>query len=228
MKDINYKTVVIIIVTSILIGFAYNYYSDGMSIIPEEPVYVDDSALDDGIKDSQSDDVEIKQEDTIINEEEELVKEDTEETKDTVSKEIIQEVSEPKEKENIAETKIEKKDKVETQNISEKTNDEFGIISYQQIKDRINNDNFLIIDARSAEDYEKGHIGNAVNIFPYDDEDTYFQKIYTQPRDKKILIYCTGGSCDLSHKLAKDMKTAGFENIFIYTGGWEEWEEKSK
>lgn len=103
---------------------------------------------------------------------------------------------------------------------------EGGTITYEQIKARVDNPNFLIIDARSPEDFAKGKIGEAINIFPYEDEAQYFEKIYTLPRDKKYLIYCTGGDCDLSHHLAEDMKTAGFTNMFIYLGGWEEWVTK--
>lgn len=112
--------------------------------------------------------------------------------------------------------------------LNAKTNDELvgGSVTYEQIKARLDNPNFVIIDARSEEEYAKAHIGNAINIFPYGDESKYFEKIYTLPRDKKFIIYCTGGDCDLSHHVADDMKIAGFTNIFIYTAGWEEWSKK--
>ncbi|TNE33625.1 rhodanese-like domain-containing protein [bacterium] len=112
--------------------------------------------------------------------------------------------------------------------IASATNDELegGTVTYEQIKARIDDPNFIIIDARSEEDYAKKHIGNSINIFPHSDESKYFEKIYTLPRDKKFIIYCNGGNCDLSHQVAEDMKIAGFKNIFIYTSGWEEWETK--
>jgi len=233
MKDINFKTVIIIVITSIAIAFLYNTYNGGFDIIPKEPEFVDESILDDGISnadDSQNEETTSKEftktenMDSVSekNIESKPIK-DTAKTTNTIAE------KEKDQNEEIVEKKPEKKKVNPQAQELDKSDEEFGIISYQQIKDRINNDNFLIIDARSAEEYAKGHIGNAVNIFPYeDDEGAYFQKIYTQPRDKKILIYCTGGTCDLSHKLAKDMKTAGFENLFIYEGGWDEWEEKSK
>lgn len=101
-------------------------------------------------------------------------------------------------------------------------------VTFEQMKKIINNSNFVIIDARSADDYAKGKIGNALNIFPYDEESNYFPKILSLPRDKKIVIYCTGGNCDLSHHLAEDLMNFDFKNVFIYTGGWEEWELKNK
>ncbi len=103
---------------------------------------------------------------------------------------------------------------------------EGATITYEQMKARVDDPNFVIIDARSPEEYAEGKIGEAINIFPYEDEGTYFQKIFTLEQGKKYLIYCTGGNCDLSHKLAEDMNNSGFANTFIYTGGWEEWVSK--
>lgn len=102
---------------------------------------------------------------------------------------------------------------------------EFLEVNFKQVEERIDNDNFLLIDARNYEDYSSGHIGNAINIHPYEEEDSYFEKIFTLPRDKKFIVYCTGGNCDLSHKVIEDMINAGHQNIFIYSAGWEEWIE---
>jgi rhodanese-related sulfurtransferase len=162
MKNLNYKVILTIVLTSVVLGFAYNYSdisSKGLSYLTDKGPAISDSLLEAGLA-TKSD----------------------------------------------ANTKL-----------------EGGTITYEQIKARINNPDFIIIDARSPEDYSKGRIGEAINIFPYDDESKYFEQIYTLERGKKYLIYCTGGDCDLSHHLAEDMKTAGFENIFIYVGGWEEW-----
>ncbi len=100
-------------------------------------------------------------------------------------------------------------------------------LTYDQVLKLLDNPDFIFIDARSKENYEAGHIGNASNIFPYDDEDVYMEKIYSLPRDKKIVVYCDGGNCDLSHHLAEDLVINGYENVFIYTGGWEEWSQKN-
>ncbi len=98
-------------------------------------------------------------------------------------------------------------------------------VTYKQMLQIISNDNFFIIDARSAENYNKAHIGNAVNIFPYDEESVVVQKIFELPQNKKIVIYCDGGQCDSSHELAKMIINFGFKNVYLYAGGWEEWSE---
>lgn len=101
-------------------------------------------------------------------------------------------------------------------------------VTFEQIKSRLNNPNFLIIDARSPEDFAKGHIGEAINIFPHEDQSTYLDKIFKLNRDKTFIVYCTGGTCDLSHELAKDMLNFGHQRVFIYTGGWDEWVKLNK
>jgi len=85
---------------------------------------------------------------------------------------------------------------------------------------------FIIVDARNSEYWKKSKIGNSINIFPYEDESNVINKILDLPYDKKIIVYCDGGNCDSSHKIAEMMKNFGLENVFIYSGGWEEWTKK--
>lgn len=102
--------------------------------------------------------------------------------------------------------------------------EEIKSVNYNQIKKIVGDDNFVIIDARSPELFSENRIGDAINIFPYaDNEDEIVEKIYQLPFEKKIVVYCDGGNCDASHKLSEMIKLLGFENVYIYTGGWEEW-----
>ncbi len=100
-------------------------------------------------------------------------------------------------------------------------------VTYNQMLKILKDDSFFIIDARSSENYKKAHIGNAINIFPYDDEAVIMPKIFDLPHDKKIVIYCDGGQCDSSHELAKMILNFGYKNIYLYAGGWEEWSKKN-
>lgn len=109
-----------------------------------------------------------------------------------------------------------------------KAKEDYLNVSYEQVKMLMNDENVQLIDARPIEEYEVSRIGEAINIFPYEEENIYMEKILTElPREKKLyLIYCHGGTCDLSHMLADDMKAFDFSPIVIYTGGWEEWIKK--
>ena len=78
----------------------------------------------------------------------------------------------------------------------------------------------MIIDARDAGQFSKSHIPGAVNI--------EWRKVLEQraniPKDKMVLIYCNTGS--LSAQAGFALRVAGYENVKILQGGYEEWKAK--
>lgn len=80
--------------------------------------------------------------------------------------------------------------------------------------------NFFIVDARDAAQYEKEHIPGAVNI-------EWRQVIARRsefPKDKPILIYCNTGT--LSAQAGFALRVIGYDNLRILQGGIMEWKEK--
>lgn len=69
---------------------------------------------------------------------------------------------------------------------SEKNN---VMTSNNELKNIILENNYIILDVRTKEEYQEGHLKNAINI-PYDeiDEDTKLDK------NKSILVYCKSGN----------------------------------
>ena len=86
-------------------------------------------------------------------------------------------------------------------------------------------DTILFIDARSVEDYELGHIKGAFNI-PYD----YIEEEYWDDMPdilnqyKGFVTYCSGSDCEASLGLGRELKYNGFENVYVFWGGWRVWE----
>ena len=82
----------------------------------------------------------------------------------------------------------------------------------------------LFIDARDMEDFQNGHIKNAINI-PYDNYEEY-EEIIDELDDTAIyIIYCNGTECSLSIDLGDYLFSDKlFEKILIFEGGWPEWE----
>lgn len=104
-------------------------------------------------------------------------------------------------------------------------------ITYSQLIKYLKHPNLILIDARSSEDFARGHIGKAINIFAYEEDiNQYFKALTTIPMDesKVIIVYCDGGTCDASHKVAMDLIRLGHKNVFVYSGGWEEWSNIQK
>ena len=102
-------------------------------------------------------------------------------------------------------------------------------INYVQLMSMLDNPNVILIDARSQDMFLKGKIGNSINLYPFSDNNMdYYKRLNEIERGKIYIVYCDGGSCDLSHQVADDMLKFGFNKVFIYHGGWTEWEQKNK
>ncbi|HQR85259.1 MAG: sulfurtransferase [Burkholderiales bacterium 35-55-47] len=78
----------------------------------------------------------------------------------------------------------------------------------------------MVIDARDAAQFAKGHIPGAVNM----DWRQVLAKRSTIPKNKPVLIYCNTGS--LSAQAGFALRVAGWDNVRILQGGMEEWKAK--
>ena len=78
----------------------------------------------------------------------------------------------------------------------------------------------IVIDARDAGQFAKGHIPGAINM----DWRQVLAKRNTIPKDKPVLIYCNTGS--LSAQAGFALRVAGWDNLRILQGGMQEWQTK--
>lgn len=104
---------------------------------------------------------------------------------------------------------------------------ESATVTYEQMVKLVAKPEVMFIDARNAEEYGQGHIRDAKNIFAPDFE-KHIPEIIALPRDKRIIVYCGGGACELSHEVAANMKNLGFQHVYVYAGGWNEWTRKQE
>ena len=80
-----------------------------------------------------------------------------------------------------------------------------------------------IIDAREPADYASGHIPGAINL-PYDEVVTDPERLEKfDPQGKPIIIYCGGGTCEVSMNLGFALVNAGKKKVLVFMGGWPEW-----
>jgi histidine triad (HIT) family protein len=84
-----------------------------------------------------------------------------------------------------------------------------------------------LIDARIPEKFADGHVQGAVNV-DGNTVEANIPQILGIPKDRVIVIYCDGGHCELSHRVADVMSRFGYGPILIYTGGWAEWTAQDK
>lgn len=89
---------------------------------------------------------------------------------------------------------------------------------------------YVLVDLRSSEEYEKEHIIGAVNIPAYKDKHTSaygdVERIVSEfsklPKDKDIIVYCYSIPCMTGRKIGKMLAEHGIyvQHLGI---GWNEW-----
>ena len=84
-----------------------------------------------------------------------------------------------------------------------------------------NNDNMLILDIRSSDEFAKGHIKNAMNI-PLAELKNSLDKV-KKFSERPALIYCNSGSTSL--KAARILQAGGFNAVNHLVGGILAWKE---
>jgi len=98
-----------------------------------------------------------------------------------------------------------------------------GAVSLEEMKRLIDSGTAVVIDARSSTEYEEGHLPGAINI-PHDRLPEFIDALNSEvPLDAQVVLYCRGPECDFSDMLATEMKIMGYQNVAVFTGGWEHW-----
>lgn len=97
-------------------------------------------------------------------------------------------------------------------------------ISYEEAIKLFNEGTALFADARNEYDYKLGHIPGAVNV-PLKEFALQTSTLATIPKDKLIITYCDGEDCNSSIELAQKLSEAGFTNVRMFFGGWNEWQQ---
>jgi rhodanese-related sulfurtransferase len=81
----------------------------------------------------------------------------------------------------------------------------------------------FFLDARNPEDYHAGHIANALNL-PGDQFAAHFPQVAGMlSPETALVIYCDGIECELSHRLADQLRSSGYTNIHMLHNGWTAW-----
>lgn len=96
-------------------------------------------------------------------------------------------------------------------------------LSAPQLVDKLNHSGAVIVDIRSAERFQLGHILNAINI-PEAEMKTRFSQL-NKYKNKPIIIVCATGVD--SPKVGKILKDQGFAELYYLYGGMQEWHNQN-
>lgn len=89
----------------------------------------------------------------------------------------------------------------------------------------VENNQGVILDARPEIFHRLGHIPGAHSL-PREDFATAYEKmksLLATNKQQPIAIYCSSSSCEDSHLLANALRSLGYQNVTVFTGGWAAW-----
>jgi rhodanese-related sulfurtransferase len=89
----------------------------------------------------------------------------------------------------------------------------------------------VILDARTDEAYQEGHISGALQVNHYQ-KDKYLPDIMPMLEEAGVIVvYCNGGDCEDSILLATSLIqqfAINYDNVYVYEGGIKEWQEREQ
>ncbi len=83
----------------------------------------------------------------------------------------------------------------------------------------------LFVDARSNDDYNEGHIKGAISLPVGEFDERVGNLLDHYSPDQSIITYCSGRTCEDSHRLAQMLIDLGYENVSIMIDGFPGWKE---
>ena len=86
----------------------------------------------------------------------------------------------------------------------------------------IQDSDYILIDVRTQDEFDLGHIDSAINLDFY--SDTFKNDILSLPKNKTIVLYCRTNN--RSSKTATILKENGYRDILVIRGGITEWVKK--
>ncbi len=83
-----------------------------------------------------------------------------------------------------------------------------------------------VINTLPTDKFEQTQIAGSINV-PQRNSD-FIDRVSAAVMNNKqaeIVVYCAGKKCDSSTSGAKKLEQAGFQNVFDFEGGYEEWRQ---
>lgn len=83
-------------------------------------------------------------------------------------------------------------------------------ILYDDLKELMRNKEIYLIDVRSGQEYEEGHLDGAINIPVYNIENEIQKKV--KDKNETIILYCSSGS--RSKKAKNILEKLGYTEVY--------------
>ncbi len=94
--------------------------------------------------------------------------------------------------------------------------------AFTSLQNNTGNPDFVILDIRTAEEFESGYIEDAINLDYYNEN--FRTNLDLLDKGKTYLIYCR--SANRTGKTMPIMQELGFEEVYNMSGGINDWKDQ--
>jgi rhodanese-related sulfurtransferase len=102
------------------------------------------------------------------------------------------------------------------------------VVNARRLRELIDSQTAMVVDARRVHDYVAGHIEGAVNIPPNASAEYCLKVLANAHKNQQIVVYCQSETCTFSEDVALKLQAIGYMNILLYKGGWVDWIQRNR
>ncbi len=96
-------------------------------------------------------------------------------------------------------------------------------MSRDELKQRLDGDGVIIVEALGPAYYEDAHLPGALNL-PHDQVDELAPEVLPD-KDAAVVVYCSNLACQNSVVASRRLVQLGYTNVFEYEEGKQDWIE---
>jgi len=82
----------------------------------------------------------------------------------------------------------------------------------------------IVVDARPATLFQKGHVPGAINLSAIRPADRATNDILKYPSSTPVIVYCESNNCTDSEEVATLLRTKGMQRVRVFPDGWQAWQ----
>ena len=97
------------------------------------------------------------------------------------------------------------------------------LITRDELRDAIDRQEVVVVDALPASYYDQQHLPGALNLFVDDAKQRALEVL--PDKDAAIVAYCSNAACPNSEGVARVLTSLGYTNVRKYREGIQDWVE---
>jgi rhodanese-related sulfurtransferase len=102
---------------------------------------------------------------------------------------------------------------------------ELRTVSVDDVDTLLNTEGVVFLDARYPRDFRASHLPGAVNLPVYSGPGSRTAILDKLPTRTRIIVYCQSTGCTWAKSLASDIVLRGYQDVRLFPGGINEWEQ---